>query len=378
MKGTLTRLTSPSASAKKVAQLPSCYRDVPPVTVPSTELSAPKLSGRIKFHPIISELGKEEEKDWLQNVKELLWRKERNHHGTVSWAAYRALQATPTLHRPAIISLLPMFEERKRPFAGDDQTFHGCAVHHVNPAQILVIAFDQPLFALAKQIQWSFAGTHGEDHFVVMLGGLHIEMTAYKALRKWMNGSGWAEVLSTAGVATQGVADSFITASHLTRTRRAHQVTAASLHLLQQKAYQEYISTVTVSDGQELKSFDDWKQERSNKFPLFLYWDRVLYFEISCLQLARAFREADFALYIYGLIKIIPWMFALDQTNYARWFSVHIRDMCELPVQHQDVFQKFCDGSFAVHKTERPFSSIALDHAHEQLNSELQRLADGW
>ena len=122
------------------------------------------------------------------------------------------------------------------------------AVHHVNPAQIRGIAFDQPLFALAKQIQWSFASTHGEDHFVLMLGGLHIEMTAYKALGKWMDDSGWTEVLYTAGVATQGVANSFLTASHLTRTRRAHQVMAASLHLLQQKAYQEYVST--ASDGQ--------------------------------------------------------------------------------------------------------------------------------
>jgi len=52
-----------------VAQLPSCYCDEPPVTIPSTELCAQKISGRFKFHPIISELGKEEEKDWLQNVK---------------------------------------------------------------------------------------------------------------------------------------------------------------------------------------------------------------------------------------------------------------------------------------------------------------------
>ena len=65
-------------------------------------------------------------------------------------------------------------------------------------------------------------------------------------------------------------------------------------------------------------------------------------------------------------------MSALDQTNYARWLSVHMRDMCELPVQNRDVFQKFCDGSFVVHKTERQFSSIALDHSHEQLNSEVK------
>ena len=342
------------------------------MTIPSTELCAPKITGRIKFHPITSDRGKEEEKDWLENVNELLSREERNQNDTVSWAAYRALQASTTLHQPAIITLLPMFLENAHSLAMIKHSMDviRAAVHHVNPAQIPVIAFDQPLFALAKQIQWSFAGTHGEDHFVLMLGGLHIEMTAYKALGKWMDGSGWTEVLYTAGVAPQGVANSFLTASHLTRTRRAHQVTAASLHLLQQKAYQEYVST--VSDGQAVKLFDEWKEEMSKKYPLFRYWDRVLHFEICCLQLARAFREADFALYVYALMKIIPCMFALDQTNYARWLSVHIRDMCELPVQHRDVFHKFCHGSFVVHKTERLFSSIALDHAHEQLNSEVK------
>ena len=168
------------------------------------------------------------------------------------------------------------------------------------------------------------------------------------------------------------MADSFITASHLTRTRRAHQVTAASLHLLQQKAYQEYVFKVTESDGQDAKSFDDWKEEMSKKRPHFLFWDLVVHFEICCLQLVRAFREADFSLYIHALTNIVPWMFALDQTNYARWLSVHIRNMCELPVQHPDVFQRFCNGSFVVHKTERVFSSIALDQAHEQVNSEVK------
>ena len=168
------------------------------------------------------------------------------------------------------------------------------------------------------------------------------------------------------------MADSFITASHLTSTRRVHQVTAASLHLLQQKAYQEYVFKVTESDGQDAKSFDDWMEEMSNKCPHFLFWDLVVHFEICCLQLVRAFREADFSLYIHALTNIVPWMFALDQTNYARWLSVLIRDMCELPVQHPDVFQRFCNGSFVVHKTERVFSSIALDQAHEQVNSEVK------
>lgn len=48
---------------------------------------------------------------------------------------------------------------------------------------------------------------------------------------------------------------------------------------------------------------------------------------------------------------------------------MHYRDMCVLPVKHPDVFKHFGDGCFVVHKTSNRFSSIALDHAHEQVNA---------
>ena len=70
-----------------------------------------------------------------------------------------------------------------------------------------------------------------------MPGGLHIEMAASKVLGNWLDGSGWTSVIVDVGVTSTGVADSFIKVSHLTRTRRAHQITAASLYILQQKAY---------------------------------------------------------------------------------------------------------------------------------------------
>ena len=50
------------------------------------------------------------------------------------------------------------------------------ALQHVNHGQVPVLAADQPLFALAKDIQWTWPATHGEDQFVIMFGGLHIEM----------------------------------------------------------------------------------------------------------------------------------------------------------------------------------------------------------
>ena len=59
----------------------------------------------------------------------------------------------------------------------------------------------------------------------------------------------------------------------------------------------------------------------------------------------------------------------IDQTNYRRWLPVHIRDMQELPIKHPDVYEKFINGFFVVHKTHKRFSAIALDQAHEQENA---------
>ena len=83
----------------------------------------------------------------------------------------------------------------------------------------------------------------------------------------------------------------------------------------------------------------------------------------------RAHREADFSLYVKAIKLILPWMFALDHPNYARWLSVHYRDMCELPTKHPDVYTQFMNGNFVVHKTKSLFSAIALDHAHEHVNA---------
>ena len=58
-------------------------------------------------------------------------------------------------------------------------------------------------------------------------------------------------------------------------------------------------------------------------------------------------------------------MFALDHPNYARWLSVHYRDMCELPTKHREVYTQFTNGNFVAHKTKSVFPATALDHAHE-------------
>ena len=61
-----------------------------------------------------------------------------------------------------------------------------------------------------------------EDKFVLLFGGLHIEMAAFSLIGNLLKGSGWTSILTDAGVASSGTAESFLTASSVTRTRQAH------------------------------------------------------------------------------------------------------------------------------------------------------------
>ena len=70
----------------------------------------------------------------------------------------------------------------------------------------------------------------------------------------------------------------------------------------------------------------------------------------------------------------MKWFIALDHNNYARWLLVHLFDL--LSLENSYIYQKFKDGHFSFQKSNREFSSIALDQVHEQNNAVLKSVAD--
>ena len=61
--------------------------------------------------------------------------------------------------------------------------------------------------------------------------------------------------------------------------------------------------------------------------------------------------------------------FALDHGNYARWLPVHLHDMGTLYLTNPAIYKEFKERNFVVSKTVLKFSSIPIDHAHEQNNN---------
>ena len=128
-------------------------------------------------------------------------------------------------------------------------------------------------------------------------------MAAMKTLGDLLDGSGWTGALVLAGVATHGTADSYLKVTHVTRTRRTHQVTACSLYLLMKKAYTLYSNQ--FDDGQEPLSLDEWCTEQADLSPQFQFWFIILQLQLTILIYVRSIREGNFLLYIDALSRLV-------------------------------------------------------------------------
>ncbi len=112
-------------------------------------------------------------------------------------------------------------------------------------------------------MQWTFPDIFGEDKFVVMFGGLHIEMALWSTMGDLLHGSGWPETLKKAGlVKTEAAATAFLKASNAMRTRYAHQVTVMVLDSLLKRAYED--------SGTEM-ALEDWVVVASQQSPTFKF-----------------------------------------------------------------------------------------------------------
>lgn len=217
--------------------LPDNYATVHAVPLKTTAVDVPEC----EVFPVQSNLedAVSKEDSWVKYALPLLEKAELTRVDFIAWAAYHSSMQPPVEDLPANCALLPLFHEKS---ATPAMIKHGMdvvrqTVEYLNPGQVPVTTFDQPLFALAKLVQWKWPDTHGERVHVVMLGGLHTEMTLWNTLGDIMEGSGWTSALTEAEIASAGTAASFLNVAHLARTRHAHQVTLLTLHKLQREAF---------------------------------------------------------------------------------------------------------------------------------------------
>ena len=167
-----------------------------------------------------------------------------------------------------------------------------------------ILILGKPLFALAKKVQWHHPQTYGK--LVTMMGPLHTEMAFMSTLGDILKDSGWTTIVSNAQIA-RPVAESLVSGHDVVRNKYIHQVTASTLHQLQNQAYK---------DGGTDLMFGEWCSEMKDKSPTFHFWALVLKMELILLEFLRSIHSVDFQLYVTAMETMMLSFFALCHTHY--------------------------------------------------------------
>ena len=149
------------ADTKKNHQLPDSFATVSAVALKTATVSVSLQSG--VSSPKEGQMSGAffKEKSWLDHAIQLLEKYEIEKGDTVAWSAFHASMLDVSAELPTTLTqLFPLFYEKAAMAA---MIKHGMnvlclATEFLNPGQIPVVAFDAPLYALAKFTQWKWPG----------------------------------------------------------------------------------------------------------------------------------------------------------------------------------------------------------------------------
>ena len=340
-------------------KLPTSYTEILPTKESNAEIPNTEYCGVSPIKMSNQSLkSKDEMKAWTDK---LLKSNKADANGKISFTGFFAREQPPKIKKTRS-SLLPLLSDSVNSAA---MVRHCIEVslkitQKLNPGQITVLTADQPVYAIGKQVQWHY---NKKYELFWMMGPLHIEMVMLSAIGDWLEGSGWIQVFEKAGVSTTGRIESFLTGKKVKRTRYAHLLSLSALSQLMYAAFED----------SKKPDFEIWRKDLVEDNINANFWSQVIQMETLLFQFVKSLRSADFQLFCLSIKEIVPWMFALDHTHYARWLSVFYQDLMEVSPA---LFKAFMDGKFVVQKSEHEFSCIAIDQAHEQ-NNKLVKIKGG-
>ena len=180
------------SNMKTWKKLPSFYTDVSPAYLPPI-CHFPSFEENGNFPTLEEDILNEDEK-WLKETTNMPWsishaRKNISAKAVPDISAMLAIGRDNSKFPATIKHILDVLDP---------------AIDYLNPEQPMVVGFDQPLYAIAKRLQWYQPDQYGYQKLVIMLGALHIEIAMLRCLGDWLQDSGWLTSLSNAGVTSPG------------------------------------------------------------------------------------------------------------------------------------------------------------------------------
>ena len=106
---------------------------------------------------------------------------------------------------------------------------------------------------------------------------------------------------------------------------------------------------------------------KENNGPLKVFWNSYLEMVELVMNFVRATREGNWDLHLESIKNMLPWFFAYDHINYARYLPVYLAHMLLLQDTHPEAHALLTNGEFGVQRTtSHGFSQLPVDQTIEQ------------
>ncbi|KAJ8346686.1 hypothetical protein SKAU_G00280870 [Synaphobranchus kaupii] len=262
--------------------------------------------------------------------------------------------------------------------------------------ETIVVVMDQALYAKATEIAWK----HKErfSNILLRMGTFHTICNALAILGKRFRDAGLKDICIEAAIVAEGSVNGVLDGKHYNRA--VHKYIYEALMRLAWAEFTPWVEDSVPEKSGMIKSFldnvkdmaSDLNQQtlnnllqspllaelitlwtdflehlRHNNGELSAFW--MSYIDMAedvILGLLRASREGDWELHLHAIRTMIPWCFAYDKINYARYLSPYFAQMTNLPEKHPSVYEAFKTGQFSVQlSSNNPFGWIPVDQATE-------------
>jgi len=196
------------------------------------------------------------------------------------------------------------------------------------------------------------------------MGTLHTICNALYILGKRFGDAGLKDICVEAGLVAEGSMNSVFSSKHYKRSLRAHKHNYEALMRLAWEQFtvwveenHEAVTMIHIFIDQLSNMTDDLNQQSFDKLPespvfakLTTQWASFLehlrhdngelsafwmsYIDIMenvVLNLLCATHEGKWSLYLNAIRSMLPWCFAYDKVNYARYLSPYFSEMMNIP-----------------------------------------------
>lgn len=258
--------------------------------------------------------------------------------------------------------------------------------------QTTVVVLDQAIYAKALEVKWKRA-----DEFksvVLRMGAFHVACVFLAVIGKRFAGSGLRDLMLESGVVAEGSLQGVLSGKHYNRSIRVHKLVMEAMCRLQLEQFGEWLNIqnvrVDLNALQQLliqlrqqcdheafsalrhsESFTQLRDLYSNycknlTSPMAKLWQSYIEMVLLLLRFIRATRQGNWSLHKACMKDMLPWFFAYDRTNYARYGSVYWCTMATLATTHPDAEDALASGELSVQRSDHPFAQVAVDMAIEQ------------